>query len=211
MNEAVKSYVMCKSRLAMRLTRKIDFRYFLLPLVISVVMAWIFYEGIYTARKPFFEQASIISLSSFAGISFLRFILKRQPFFLWATALLAVLLCREIHFSGSDELFYAGIFSLFIVALVCYEPLEKFLGNSFVLTFIAMGFFSYFLTYTYDHRWWRFVPGEKIFEGRLEEFMELFSHCVVGLTLIVSRETHPASAAELADGSPKRLTAAQKR
>ena len=160
-----------------------------LPLVIAVIMGVLIYAGIYTLPPWFSEQCALILPAIFAGICIIRFLATRHLFFIWATTLLIVLFCREIHFRGTTTGVYVGFAIVIMFMLLKYDKLNEFLNNPIFLTFFAVGFASYFLTYTIDQRWWKaLIPGEEIFHTHLEEFMEVFGHCVIGFTLVLSRK-----------------------
>ena len=100
---------------------------------------------------------------------------------------MGVILCREIHFQGTDFGIYLGLLLLLGIALLRYDELKDYLANPFVVNLLAIGFFSYFLSQSIDQRWYRGLPGEAVVHVSLEETMEVLGHCFIGTALIFAK------------------------
>ena len=97
---------------------------------------------------------------------------------------MGLIMCREIHFAGTDPGIYLGLLLLFGIALLKYDTLKDYLDNPLVINLLLIGFFTYFLSVTIDQRWWKGIPEEKIVHVPLEETLELLGHCIIGAAVV---------------------------
>jgi len=114
----------------------------------------------------------------------LRYLISRHNFFLWGTGLLGLIMCREIHFEGTDPGMYIGLLMLLGIALLKYDKFKDYLDNPLVINLLLIGFFTYFLSQTLDQRWWKGLPGERIVHVSLEEMLEVLGHCIIGSAIL---------------------------
>ena len=117
----------------------------------------------------------------------LRYFITRHNFFLWGTGLMGLVMCREIHFVGTDPGMYFGMLMLLGIALLKYDKFKDYLDNPLVINLLLVGFFTYVLSQTIDHRWWKGIPGEKIVHVPLEETLEVLGHCIIGSAVVFCR------------------------
>ncbi len=113
-------------------------------------------------------------------------------FFFGVRALFVLILCREIHFEGTDEAIFIGLVILLAIILIKYDRFKAYLANPWVVNFLVAGFFTYFLSQTVDQRWWRIIPGEYLVHVPLEETLELLGHGIIGFAAVFCRVTGPA-------------------
>ena len=127
------------------LLQGINYWYLLIPLAVTTVL-WIL---IFTAGFPFgrkeLEPAAIVVSCLFMLAAALNYLITRHNFFLWGTGMMGLILCREIHFQGTDPGIYLGMLMLFGIALLKYDRLKDYLGNAIVINLLLIGFFTYFL------------------------------------------------------------------
>ena len=169
------------------LMRHFDYRFLVVTFVVAVCM-WIVManELIRPAKEPL-EIAAVVISAAFMLIAAVRFILTRHVFFLWSTTLLFLIMCREIHFEGTDEAIFIGFAVLLGVLLSKYDRLRPYLDNPWVVNLLVAGFFTYFLSQTVDQRWWRAVPGEGSAHVPLEESLELLGHLMIGFAAVLCK------------------------
>jgi hypothetical protein len=91
-----------------RLIHHFDYRFLVVAVVVAVCL-WIIManELIRSAKEPL-EIAAVVLSAALMLIAARRFFITRHVFFLWSTALLFLIMCREIHFEGSDEDVFIG-------------------------------------------------------------------------------------------------------
>ena len=170
------------------LFRLIDYRTVLACLVLTIVLWPLIWVGFIRPTKPVLEIASVVITGLITFSLILRFALTRHLFLLWAAGFMAITMCREIHFTGSDELLLIGWPILLGVALYRYDLFKSYLMNPVLTNLLAGGIIFYFLSQTIDQRWWKGLPGENVVFVPLEELIELFGHCTVGLAMLFSKE-----------------------
>ena len=170
------------------LFRLIDYRTLLACLVLTIVLWPLIWVGFIRPTKPVLEIASVVITGLFTFSLILRFALTRHLFLLWGAGFMAITMCREIHFTGSDELLLIGWPILLGVALYRYDLFKSYLMNPVLTNLLAGGILFYFLSQTIDQRWWKGLPGENVVFVPLEELIELFGHCTVGLAMLFSKE-----------------------
>ena len=156
----------------------------LIPLVITSVLWILIAAGGYTFGRKELEAAAIVVSCLFMLAAALRYFITRHNFFLWSTGLMGLIMCREIHFAGTDPGIYLGLLLLFGIALLKYDTLKDYLDNPLVINLLLIGFFTYFLSVTIDQRWWKGIPEEKIVHVPLEETLELLGHCIIGSAVV---------------------------
>ena len=170
------------------LFRLIDYRTVLACLVLTIVLWPLIWVGFIRPTKPVLEIASVVITGLITFSLILRFALTRHLFLLWGAGFMAITMCREIHFTGSDELLLIGWPILLGVALYRYDLSKSYLMNPVLTNLLAGGIIFYFLSQTIDQRWWKGLPGENVVFVPLEELIELFGHCTVGLAMLFSKE-----------------------
>ena len=90
------------------LFRLIDYRAVLTCLVLTIVLWPLIRFGFVRPTKQVLEIASVEITGLFTVGLIVRFALTRHLFLLWAAGFMAITMCREIHFTGSDELLLIG-------------------------------------------------------------------------------------------------------
>ena len=170
------------------LFRLIDYRTLLTCLVLTIVLWPLIWAGFIRPTKQVLEIASVVITGLFTFSLIVRFALTRHLFLLWGAGFMAITMCREIHFTGSDEILLIGWPILLGVALYRYDLFKSYLMNPVLTNLLAGGILFYFLSQTIDQRWWKGLPGENVVFVPLEELIELFGHCTVGLAMLFSKE-----------------------
>ena len=177
------------------LQQGINYWWLLIPLAVTVVL-WILIAAVgYPFGRKELEPAAIVVTGLFMLAAALRYFITRHKFFLWGTGLMGLIMCREIHFAGTDPGIYIGILLLFGIVLLKYDMLKDYLANPLVINLLLIGFFTYFLSQTIDQRWWKGLPGERIVNVPLEETLELLGHCIIGSAVVFckSRQQKPGT------------------
>ena len=170
------------------LLRLIDYRILWTCLALTMVLWPLIWIGVVQPTKQVLEIAAVVITGLFTFGLMVRFALTRHLFFLWATCLMAISMSREIHFTGSDEILLIGWPMLLGIALWRYDGFKSYLENPFLIKFLAGGFLFYILSQTIDQRWWKGLPGEDVVFVPLEELIEIFGHCTVGIALLFSKQ-----------------------
>jgi len=176
-----------------RLMGPFNYRFLIAPPLVTVLLWIIMANGVFKPEKPPLETASVVVSALFMVIAAARFISSRHVFFLWGTALFLLIMCREIHFEGTDEAIFIGLLLLLGVVLLKYDTLKDYLANPWVINSLVAGFFIYFLSQTVDQRWWQDFPGESLVFVPLEETLELLGHCIIGFAVVLCRVFRPAN------------------
>ncbi len=164
----------------------------LVPPLLTAALA----VGVCAGLLPWLQEATmetvaLVVVALALAVGLVRLALTREPYFLWLTVLIAVLLCREIHFAGTSAGVYVGFACMLAVAWWKYPLLKNYFASRTVMTLLAMIFFSYFLAKTLDQNWWKMVPGEDTFERPVEETMEVVGHCLLLLLATISTKAKP--------------------
>ena len=167
----------------------------LIPLGVTVALWILMVPGGYPFGRKELEPAAIVVSCLFMLAAALRYLITRHKFFLWGTGLMGLIMCREIHFVGTDPGIYLGMLMLLGIALLKYDMLKDYLDNPLVINLLLIGFFTYFLSQTIDQRWWKGLPGERIVKVPLEETLELLGHCIIGSAVVFckSRQQKPGT------------------
>ena len=158
-----------------------------MPLVIAVLLWMVMAKEIIRPQKPPLEIAAVVVSALLMLIAAVRYLISRQPFFLWSSVLFLLIMCREIHFAGTDAAIFIGLAILWAMLLYKYEKFEAYAASPWVINLLVTGFFTYFLSQTIDQRWWRMIPGEDIVHVPLEETLELLGHILIGLAAVLCR------------------------
>jgi glucan phosphoethanolaminetransferase (alkaline phosphatase superfamily) len=166
------------------LHQEINYWSLLLPLAMTSVLWILIAAGGYKYGRKELEATAIVVTCFFVLAAVLRYLITRHNFFLWSTGLMVLILCREIHFEGTDPGIYIGMFMLFVIALLKYDNLKDYLANPLLVNLLLIGFFTYFLSVSIDQRWWKGIPEEKIVHVPLEETLEVLGHCIIGSALV---------------------------
>jgi hypothetical protein len=164
--------------------QRINYWSLLIPLAITLGMWILIAEGAYPFGRKELESAAIVVSCLFMLAAALRYLITRHNFFLWGTGLMCLIMCREIHFAGTDPGIYLGLLMLFGIALLKYDTLKDYLDNPLVINLLLIGIFTYVLSQTIDQRWWKGIPGEKIVHVPLEETLEVLGHCIIGAAVV---------------------------
>lgn len=170
------------------IVRLIDYRTVLGCVVMTVLLWPLIWIGFIRPTKQMLEIAAVVITGLFTLALLVRFALTRHLFLLLAAGFMAVTMCREIHFIGSDEMLEVGWPILMGVAVWRYDLFKNYLRNPVLINMLAGGFLFYFLSQTADQRWWKGLPGESVVFVRLEELVELLGHCTVGCALLFCKE-----------------------
>ena len=174
-----------------RLMHPFNYRFLILPPMITAVLWLLMANGIFRPAKEPLEIAAVVVSAIFMLIAALRFIMSRHVFFLWSTALFLLIMSREIHFDGTDEAIFIGLLILLGIILLKYDNFKDYLANPVVINLLVAGFFTYFLSQTVDQRWWRIIPGEDLVNVSLEETLELLGHLMIGFAAVQCKEYNP--------------------
>ena len=172
----------------MSLIRRVHFVWLLVPLAFMLTLWGLIWAGIVSIGSEDMEGVAIVLTSLFMITVVVRFAISRHRFFLWGAGLMGVILCREIHFQGTDFGIYLGLVLLLGIALLKYDALKDSLANPFVINLFAIGLFTYFLSQSIDQRWWKGLPGEEFVFVPLEETMEVLGHCFMGTALLCAKK-----------------------
>ena len=171
-----------------------NYRFLIVPPVATVLLWIIMAAGVLRPDKQGLEIAAVVVSGLFMLIAAVRFIVSRHVFFLWNTALFLLIMCREIHFEGTDEAIVIGLVVLLGIVLLKYDRFKAYLANPWVVNLLVAGFFTYFLSQTLDQRWWRIIPGEDLVNVSLEETLELLGHGMIGFAVVLCKKCKPVSA-----------------
>ena len=182
---ATQSAIMKKNFLVLH--QKINYWFLLVPLVLTSVLWVLIAAGGYKYSREELEAAAIVVSYLLLLAAALRYLITRHNFFSWSTGLMGLIMCREIHFAGTDPGIYLGLLLLFVITLLKYDTLKEYLDNPLVINLLLIGFFTYFLSQTIDQRWCKGIPGEKIVHVPLEETLEVLGHCIIGSAVVFCR------------------------
>lgn len=168
-----------------RLMGHFSYRFLIVPVFVAVLLWIIMANGILLPGKVPLEIAAVVVSGMLMLIGAVRFIITRHVFFLWGTALLLLIMCREIHFDGTDEAIFIGLALLLGIVLIKYDHFKAYFDNPRVVNLLVAGFFTYFLSQTVDQRWWKIIPGEDLAHVPLEETLELLGHVIIGFATVL--------------------------
>jgi hypothetical protein len=163
-----------------------NYRFLIVPPVITAILWILMANGFFRPQKEPLEIAAVAVSGLLMLIAAVRYILSRQTFFIWSTALFLLIMCREIHFYGTDEAIFIGLVILLGI-LFLKDRFKAYLANPWVINLLIAGFFIYFLSQTVDQRWWRTIPGEGLIHVSLEETLELLGHVLIGMAAVLCR------------------------
>jgi len=166
------------------LHQQINYWSLLIPLAVTLVLWILIAAGGFKFGRRGLENAAIVVSCLFMLAAAIRYLISRHNFFLWGTGLMGLIMCREIHFVGTDPGMYFGLLMLLGIALLKYDKFKDYLDNPLVINLLLIGFFTYFLSQTLDQRWWKGLPGERIVHVHLEETLEVLGHCIIGSAIV---------------------------
>ncbi len=169
------------------LMNRFNYGVLFIPPALTVLLWIIMAFGVIKPEKQPLEIAAVVVSGLFMLIAAVRFIVSRHVFFLWSTVLFLLIMCREIHFEGTDEAIFIGLVVLLVIVLLKYDRFEDYLANPWVINLLVAGFFTYFLSQTVDQRWWRIIPGENLVNVSLEETLELLGHAMIGFAVVLCK------------------------
>ena len=92
-----------------RLMRHFNYRFLFVPVGAAIILWLLLANGIIRWGKEPLEIAAVVVSGMLMLIGAVRFIIIRHVFFLWGTALFLLIMCREIHFDGTDEAIFIGL------------------------------------------------------------------------------------------------------
>ncbi len=164
---------------------------FVVVVALAVALGLLIYRGVLPGDeffRPVMERWAPIVLATTSLIALLRFATSRKTIFLWLFALAVVLLCREIHFTGTSAGVYPALGLLFYLSWCHYDRLGRFFASRGFVTLLVLVFFIYILSTSLDRSAWRFLPHREIWSSPLEELLELVGHIALGLAALVARE-----------------------
>lgn len=174
---------------------------FIPPLLASAVIVWLVMKGVppyndvsVLATKNFWEEIALHVTSGFSLLCLLRYLYCRDKFYLWGSGVMLISFAREIHPPVMSYGVYIGFVWLFYVAYKKPHIFADFLRNTFFVTVLGMGFFTYAYAVSIDERVWSFVPKERVFHTKLEETMEVLGHISIGIALLFAARPETPSA-----------------
>lgn len=130
-----------------RLMRHFNYRFLGVPVVVAVCL-WILMANdlVRPAKQPL-EIAAVVISATLMLIAAARFIMTRHVFFLWSMVLFFLIMCREIHFEGTDEAIFIGLAVLLAVILIKYDRFKGYFDNPWVINLRRRDFL-----HTFCHR-----------------------------------------------------------
>jgi hypothetical protein len=178
-----------------RLARSVPWWGYALPFALAVIIAVAY--GVETLqirpKRRWQEIFGIVFTATATAGALLTWLTTRRPFKLWATALLALLLSREIHFTGTSAVIYPGLLIALVVALKHWDSIGVHLTDRRTAGLVVAGFLCYAVAVCVDQRWVKLigVPGEKRFHVPMEESMELIGHLLIAAALLLPTSSNP--------------------
>lgn len=163
-----------------------------LPLILATAIGLLILNHVYPFKKETLELVALIITAGFCLLCFARFVYCKDLFFLWASGMMLVLFVREVHPPWSSGGVYLGLLALFYIAHRNHRIFVDYFRNSYVVTLLGVGFFTYFISVTTDQRWWKFIPGEKMVYSTVEESMEVLGHIFIGCALLFAKKAGAA-------------------
>lgn len=154
---------------------------------ITVLLVWFsqFTAWHSLLRKDFQEivaPAVLAVATLLAGIVCFR---HRVMFTGWVFALSAALLCRELHFWGTNNGIYVILILLFGFAARRYDRLQPFAGNRAVCSLLFGAMWAYFIAKTFDRGYWRkLFPAVESIRDAFEESIETTGHLLILLLVL---------------------------
>jgi hypothetical protein len=136
-------------------------------------------------NKDVFEVVAMVTLWAGIGVAAARFAWQRSPFFLWAMAILAVLLFREYHLlKQSTAISIVALVVLGIVGWRTFPRLGVYLETRTVVTLLTLMALTYLLTSILD--WDRFKYDDYVYTVT-EEVVECGGHAAGLLMVLLAR------------------------
>ena len=124
----------------MALIRLVDYRIMLMGFLLTIVFWLLIWSGLFQPTKDVLEIAAVVVTALFTFGLFVRLAFGRHLFLLWAVLFMALAMCREIHFSGSDEALLIGWPALLVVVLWQYEIYKSYLKNPVLIKMLGWRF-----------------------------------------------------------------------
>ncbi len=172
------------------------------PLIFSGLIIWLILNNIYPYDreeiivKNTWEAIALYVTSAFCFMCLLRFLYSKDKFFLWSSGMMMVFHVREIHPPNADIAAYLTLLWLFYYTYKNHHLFAGYICNKYVVTLLGVGFFTYVLAVSADERVWRDwipIPGEQIFEVKLEETLEVLGHIAIGCALLFATKKAPVA------------------
>jgi hypothetical protein len=180
-----------------RAVRSVPWWGFVLPFALTVTIATLYGQESFPIRpkRRWQEIFGIVFTATATAAGLLLWLKGRQPFQLWTACLLALLLCREIHFAGTSAAIYPGLLIALLVALKHWDTIGTHLTRRRTAGLLATGFICYAIAVGVDQRWAKLIgiPGEKRFHVPMEESMELIGHLLIAAALLIPRRRESPS------------------
>lgn len=181
-----------------RAVRSVPWWGIVLPFVLAVTIATLYGQETFPIRpkRRWQEIFGIVFTGTATAVGLILWLRGRQPFQLWTACLLALLLCREIHFAGTSAAIYPGLLIALLVALRNWDSIGVHLTRRRTAGILATGFICYAIAVGVDQRWAKLIgiPGEKRFHVPMEESMELIGHLLIASALLIPRRPTGATA-----------------
>lgn len=175
---------------------------FVPPLLFSGFIIWLVMNNIYPYDreeiivKNAWEEIALHVTSAFCFMCLLRFLYSKDKFFLWASGMMMVFHIREIHPPNANLFAYLVLLWLFYYAYKNHHLFAGYIRSKYLVTLLGVGFFTYVLAVSADERVWKDwipIPGEHIFEVKLEETLEVLGHIAIGCALLFATKKSPAN------------------
>ena len=170
-----------------------NYRILALPPAAAILLWIIMLNGFFKPTKPPLEIAALVVNGFFMLTAAFRYSYSRHAFFLWTAALFLLILCREIHFVGTDQAIFIGLAILLGILLRKLDRFKDYFLNPRLINLFVTGFFFYFLSQTVDQRWWKIFPGESAVFVPLEESLEMLGHMTLGFALVFCKSIIPVN------------------
>ena len=140
--------------------------------------------------KMILENVAFYILVPAVITSYLRFCIERSTFFLWLTAILTSLLCREIHWDWTRSGIFVILSLLMIIGFIFYDKLRpQITSSAFINLFVAAVICYFIASFLLDQNWAR-IPktyrSDIRFRKSLEEFMEILGHSTMALIVLLT-------------------------
>ena len=154
---------------------------------ITVLLVWFSQFTVWHSllRKDFQETIAPMTLAVatlMAGVVWLK---HRLLFTGWVFALSAALLCRELHFWGTNNGIYVILILLFAFAARRHDRMQPFAGDRAVCGLLFGSMWAYFIAKTFDRGYWRkLFPAVESIRDAFEESIETTGHLLILLLVL---------------------------
>lgn len=134
------------------------------------------------------ETAAVAVLWPAVLLALVRLVQRRSGPQWWILTLAAVLLSREIHFTGAGSGVFVGLAVLLLVLVRQSAAWSAVISSPRFATPLAVAFACYVMSQSMDQRWWQHVPFESRWEVPAEETIEVAGHlCILLLAWFAPR------------------------